>query len=207
MLADAFALRYNESESNAQRGAKRLSQITKRALEQSLKNLLLKKPLTKITISDIAEDCGINRMTFYYHFKDIYDLVEWSCLEDARKALEEKKTYETWQQGFIQLFEAVRENKPFIMNVYRCVHREQVEKYLKPPVDNLLLGVINEEAAGMIVRDEDKSFIAQVYSYVFVGLMLDWVRDDMREDPEALVGRLALVLKGAVSQALGRFRM
>ncbi len=184
-----------------------MSQITKRALEQSLKNLLLKKPLTKITINDIAEDCGINRMTFYYHFKDIYDLVEWSCLEDARKALEEKKTYETWQQGFIQLFEAVRENKPFIMNVYRCVHREQVEKYLKPPVDNLLLGVINEEAAGMTVRDEDKSFIAQVYSYVFVGLMLDWVRDDMREDPEALVGRLALVLKGSVSQAIGRFRM
>ena len=184
-----------------------MSQITKRALEQSLKNLLLKKPLTKITINDIAEDCGINRMTFYYHFMDIYDLVEWSCLEDARKALEEKKTYETWQQGFIQLFEAVRENKPFIMNVYRCVHREQVEKYLKPLVDNLLLGVINEEAAGMTVRDEDKSFIAQVYSYVFVGLMLDWIRDDMREDPEALVGRLALVLKGAVSQALGRFRV
>ena len=184
-----------------------MSQITKRALEQSLKNLLLKKPLTKITINDITEDCGINRMTFYYHFKDIYDLVEWSCLEDARKALEEKKTYETWQQGFIQLFEAVRENKPFIMNVYRCVHREQVEKYLKPLVDNLLLGVINEEAAGMTVRDEDKSFIAQVYSYVFVGLMLDWVRDDMREDPEALVGRLALVLKGTVSQAIGRFRM
>ncbi len=184
-----------------------MSQITKRALEQSLKNLLLKKPLTKITINDIAEDCGINRMTFYYHFKDIYDLVEWSCLEDARKALEEKKTYETWQQGFIQLFEAVRENRPFIMNVYRCVHREQVEKYLKPLVDNLLLGVINEEAAGMTVRDEDKSFIAQVYSYVFVGLMLDWIRDDMREDPEALVGRLALVLKGAVSQALGRFRV
>lgn len=184
-----------------------MSQITKRALEQSLKNLLLKKPLTKITINDIAEDCGINRMTFYYHFKDIYDLVEWSCLEDARKALEEKKTYETWQQGFIQLFEAVRENKPFIMNVYRCVHREQVEKYLKPLVDNLLLGVINEEAAGMTVRDEDKAFIAQVYSYAFVGLMLDWIRDDMREDPEALVGCLALVLKGSVSQALGRFRL
>ena len=182
-----------------------MSQVTKRALEQSLKNLLLKKPLTKITINDIAEDCGINRMTFYYHFKDIYDLVEWSCLEDARKALEEKKTYETWRQGFVQLFEAVRENRPFIMNVYRCVHREQVEKYLKPLVDNLLLGVINEEAAGMTVRDEDKAFIAQVYSYMFVGLMLDWIRDDMREEPEALVNRLALVLKGAVSQALGRF--
>lgn len=43
-----------------------MSNITKRALEQSLKNLLLKKPLTKITISDITADCGMNRMTFYY---------------------------------------------------------------------------------------------------------------------------------------------
>lgn len=68
-----------------------MSQVTKRALEASLKNLLLKKPLSKITINDITEDCGINRMTFYYHFKDIYDLVEWSCAEDAKKALEGKK--------------------------------------------------------------------------------------------------------------------
>lgn len=53
-----------------------MSQITKRALEQSLKNLLREKPLSKITVTDITEDCGISRMTFYYHFKDIYDLVE-----------------------------------------------------------------------------------------------------------------------------------
>ena len=63
-----------------------MSQVTKRALEASLKHLLLQKPLNKITINDIAEDCGINRMTFYYHFKDIYDLVEWCCEEDASRA-------------------------------------------------------------------------------------------------------------------------
>ena len=184
-----------------------MSQVTKRALEQSLKNLLLKKPLTKITINDIAEDCGINRMTFYYHFKDIYDLVEWSCMEDARKALEENKTYDTWQQGFLQIFAAVLENKPFIMNVYRCVHQEQVEKYLKPLVDDLLLGVINEEAVGMTVREEDKDFIAQIYSYVFIGLMLDWIKDDMREDPKPIVERLARLIKGSIADALARFRV
>ena len=184
-----------------------LSQVTKRALEQSLKNLLLKKPLTKITIGDIAEDCGINRMTFYYHFKDIYDLVEWSCLEDARKALEEKKTYDTWQQGFLQIFEAVRDNKPFIMNVYRCVHREQVEKYLDPLVDSLLMGVIEEEAQDITVRQEDKAFIAQVYSYIFIGLMLDWIKDDMRQDPEEIVSRLAKLVKGSVAAGLSRFKV
>ena len=184
-----------------------MSQVTKRALEQSLKNLLLKKPLTKITINDIAEDCGINRMTFYYHFKDIYELVEWSCTEDARKALEEKKTYDTWQQGFLQIFEAVRDNKPFIINVYRCVHREQVERYLKPLVDNLLMGVIREESVGMTVRDEDKAFIARIYSYIFIGVMLDWIKDDMKDDPQEIVGRLAVLLKGSISDALSHFKV
>ena len=184
-----------------------MSQVTKRALEQSLKNLLLKKPLTKITVSDITDDCGINRMTFYYHFKDIYDLVEWSCLEDAKRALDEKKTYDTWQQGLLQIFKAVQENKPFILNVYRCVHREQVEKYLQPLVDQLLLNVINEEAAGITVRDEDKQFIAQVYSYILIGLMLDLIKDDMREDPQQIVEKLSKLIKGSVSVALSRFKL
>ena len=184
-----------------------MSQTTKRALEASLKKLLLEKPLNKITINDITEDCGINRMTFYYHFKDIYDLVEWACLEDAKRALDEKKTCDTWQQGLLQIFEAVQQNKPFILNVYRCVHREQVEKYLTPLTDDLLMGVINELSAGMVVRAEDKAFIAQVYSYAFVGLMLDWIKDEMKQDPETLVNRFALVIQDDVSCALNRFRV
>ena len=59
---------------------------TKSSSEESLKRLLLKKPLDKITITDITTDCGISRMAFYYHFKDIYDLVEWSCVEDGTKS-------------------------------------------------------------------------------------------------------------------------
>ena len=184
-----------------------MSEVTKRALEQSLKNLLLKKPLTKITISDIAEDCGINRMTFYYHFKDIYDLVEWSCLEDAKKALEGKKTHDTWQEGFLQIFQAVQDNKPFIMNVYRCVDRAQVERYLKPFVDNLLMNVIVEESADIAVRDEDKDFIAQIYTYIFVGLMLDWIADDMREEPKVIVDNLAILMQDSFSNALQRFKI
>ena len=183
-----------------------MSDLTKRALEQSLKSLLQQKPLSKITISDITEDCGISRMTFYYHFKDIYDLVEWACAEDAARALQNKKTYDTWQQGFVQIFHAVRENKIFVMNVYRCVNREQVEKYLVPLTDQLIMGVITERAAGMTVREADQQFIAQVYSYAFVGIMLDWIRDDMRADPEELVNRLAMVIRGDITQALERFR-
>ena len=133
-----------------------MSDTTKRALEISLKNLLLQKPVNKITINDIAEDCGINRITFYYHFKDIYDLIEWSCEEDARRAIEGNKTYDTWQQGFLNIFHAVAANKPFILNVYRSVSREQIEQYLYRVVYDLLIGVVEELATGMSVREEDK---------------------------------------------------
>ena len=183
-----------------------MSQVTKRALEQSLKNLLLKKPLSKITISDLTEDCGMNRMTFYYHFKDIYDLVEWSCLTDAKRALDEKKTYDTWQQGFLQILEAVQANKPFIMNVYHCVHREQVEIYLRPLVEDLILNVVNEEAGGLNVRDEDKTFIIQAYSYIFIGITLDWIKEDMKEDPQEIVERLNKLIKGSIRASLTRFQ-
>ncbi len=183
-----------------------MSQVTKRALEASLKHLLLQKPLNKITINDIAEDCGINRMTFYYHFKDIYDLIEWSCEEDASRALAGKKTYETWQQGLLQIFEAVLENKPFIMNVYHSVSREQVENYLYKLTYNLMEGVVEEQAQGMSVRAEDKTFIATVYKYVFVGLMLDWIKGSMKDDPALLVDRLDQVIHGSINAALQRLR-
>ena len=183
-----------------------MSQVTKRALEASLKKLLLEKPLHKITVSDITEDCGINRMTFYYHFRDIYDLVEWSCQEDASRALAGKKTYETWQQGLLQIFEAVLDNKPFILNVYRSVSREQVETYLYKLTYDLLEGVVEEQAQGMSVRQEDKDFIATLYKYMFVGLMLDWVKSDMKGDPHTMVERLEQVVHGSIHAALERLR-
>ena len=183
-----------------------MSNITKRALEASLKNLLLQKPLNKITVGDIANDCGINRMTFYYHFMDIYDLIEWSCVEDATKALEGKKTYDTWQEGFLNIFNAVLDNKPFIMNVYRSVSREQIEMYLYKLTYNLLIDVVNEKSVGMAVSDEDKKFIADFYKYAFVGIMLNWIRNDMKEEPKQIVDRISVLIHGNITRTLNNVR-
>lgn len=183
-----------------------MSQTTKKAIEASLKNLLLQKPLDKITIADITDDCGINRMTFYYHFKDIYDLIEWSCIEDAAKALEGKKTYETWQQGFLQILNAVLENKPFIYNVYHSVSREQVENYLYKVTYKLLIDVVDEKSKEMKVSENDKKFIADFYKYAFVGIVLDWIKDGMKEKPEAIIEKLSKLIHGNITRALNNYR-
>ena len=178
---------------------------TKQALEESLKHMLLKKPLDKITIRDITEDCGISRMAFYYHFQDIYDLVEWACIEDASKALQGKKTYETWQEGLLQIFEAVLENKPFILNAYRCISREQMERFLYQLTYGLIRGVVEEQSQGTTVSEEDKSFIAEFYKYSFVGIMLDWIRKGMQEDCKTIVRKMSATMHGNVSNSIRNF--
>ena len=146
---------------------------TKQALEASLKHLLLQKPLDKITISDLTKDCGISRMAFYYHFKDIYDLVEWSCLEDA----------------------------------YRCISREQIENFLFQLTSDLIMGVVKEQeqAVNTTIPDKDKRFIADFYKYSFVGIMLDWIKQGMKEDYEEIARMIAITLHGGIANSIRNF--
>ena len=173
-----------------------MSNTTKLALEASLKKLLLKKPVDKITINDLTEDCGISRMAFYYHFKDIYDLIEWACLEDGKRALADKKTYSTWSEGLEQIFEAVLENKPFILNVYHSVSQKKIESYLYKLTYDLLADVVEEECRDAAVSGEDKALIAEFYKYGFVG---------MKADYRELVQRLSTMLRGSILNAARNF--
>lgn len=182
-----------------------MSQMTKRALIASLKELMADKPLDKITVTDLTEHCGVNRMTFYYHFKDIYDLVEWACFEDASNALQGKKTYATWQEGLMQIFEAVMENKPFILNVYHALSRDQIENYLFHLTYDLIEGVVEEKAAGMHVTKEQKQFVADFYKYSFVGLMLDWIKNGMKDDYQELVHHICTAMSGNITNSLQNF--
>ncbi len=182
-----------------------MSQTTKRALEASLKKLLLQKPLNKITINDITEDCGVNRMTFYYHFKDIYDLVDWIMVEDAAKALEGKESFETWNEAFLDILNEIKENKVLVLNVYRSVSREQVEQYLYKMLDPMLRNFMDREAQGLSVQDIDKQFVIDFYKYALVGMVLEWIRNDMRNEADVMSERLNTMLHGDFRRALLRF--
>ena len=172
---------------------------------ESLKKLMLQKPLNKITINDLTADCGISRMAFYYHFRDIYDLVEWACLEESTKALQGKKTYETWQEGLLQIFEAVYENKPFIINAYHAVSCEQIENYLFHLTHDLIMGVVLEQSKETDLSDAQKNFIADFYKYSFVGIMLDWIRQGMKDDYTSICDNMCTTIQGNITNSIKNF--
>lgn len=175
---------------------------TKKALADSLKALLRTRPLSKVTIADITEGCGINRMTFYYHFRDIYDLVEWICREECSAALGGPLDRETWQEGYCRLCRHVLEERSFFTAVYHSVSREELENYLYRATYSILRSAVDELAGDMPIGEEEKKFIADFYKFAFVGVELDWLRSGLRESPEELAGKLNRLLNGQFDLAL-----
>lgn len=92
---------------------------------------------------------------------------------------------------------------------YECVsfcEREQVEIYLYKLTTDLLMGVINErqKTCGIQLKEEDKRFVADFYKYAFVGLMLEWIRGGMKEEPDQIIKRLSVILQGTLEGCLER---
>ncbi len=131
--------------------------------------------------------------------------MEWTCIEDTEKVLKENRTYDTWQEGFLAVFELAKKDKTFIDNIYRSVSLEVLEQYLYRLVYPLLKNVVDEKAKDYTVRDDTKKYIADFYKYAFVGVLLDWIRSNMKESPEQIVDRVSKIVGGCIETAFYNF--
>ena len=179
---------------------------TKLQLEEAFKKLLLEKPFHKITIKDLTDACYLSRMSFYYHFQDLYDLTEWILIEDAKKALNEKKDYAHWKEGLENIFEAVYKNKPFILNVYHDISKDQIEKVLFKLVHGLIESIVEERSIETNLNEQQKNFIAYFYKYGFVGILQEWIEDGMKEEPEIIIKKLNNIIEGDFKKALEKMQ-
>lgn len=181
------------------------SSITKKALAHSLKQVMQELPLSKITVKQIVNHCGVNRQTFYYHFQDIYDLLGWIYQTEAIDNLSPFRSYHTWTQGLYTIFTYIENNRVFCLNTLHSLARSHLDSYLYAATYDLMLGVVHEVSSGMRVADEDKSFLANFYTLAFTGLVIQWMQDGMKEPPSLIVERLSELMEGNFERALQRY--
>nr|WP_284502200.1 dihydroxyacetone kinase transcriptional activator DhaS [Clostridium tertium] len=179
---------------------------TKKSLAKSLKKLMRSTPLHKISVKDVVKDCNLNRQTFYYHFHDIYELVEWIYKTEAIESIAEYKSYNTWIDGFYKIFLYIEGNKDFCYNTLNSLSRTHLDMYLFSVINGLLMGVINEISSDMIIKIEDKKFMADFYTHAFAGLVIQWMKDGMKEDPKVLIEKLKELIEGNFVIALKRYQ-
>ena len=172
-----------------------MSQITKRAIEASLKNLLLKKPFDKITINDIAEDCGISRMTFYYHFKDIVDVVEWAAQQGVQRLVRESLNAATPQEALGVFVDFAVESQPLVQRLLNSQRREAIERIMVDATRTYLADSLRERRGTPALRAGDWKIALDFYAYGMTGLLLENCRQrDL--DRQELADQLFRLLSG-----------
>jgi probable dihydroxyacetone kinase regulator len=181
-----------------------MSQFTKKAIKDSMIRLLNDRPLNKITVKDIVEDCGINRNTFYYYYQDIYALLEDIFETEARAVIEVHKDYQSWQDGLIQSTAFALQNKRAIYHIYNSINRDQLERYLYSVSEDLMNWFVARQSEGLQVTEEDQHLVALFYKHAVVGILMEWIQQGMKEDPEQTIRQMGQLFDGNIRHVLTR---
>lgn len=178
---------------------------TKRLLADSLKKLMLAKPLGKISIHEITKDCGLNRQTFYYHFHDIYDLLEWLFTKEAEEVLKCKDRPLTVREGILRILDYIRRNEAFCLCTLHSIGHSHLRKFFYDAVNHVNLLVVEECGADLDVPEQYMDLIAHYYTISFSALIEDWLRNGLKEEPEVIVRLCEATTPGTVRKTLESF--
>ena len=164
------------------------------------------KSLNAITVTDIVNQCGVSRQSFYYYFKDIYDLLEWIFTQELESALNEYSDIDSWQTGYIRIMRWAQKNKPLVMNTYRSIQREYIEVFMYRVLYQYIIKVVETEAQDLHVTEEQCASVAQFYTLAINAISLEWIRTGMVDSPEVVAERVNFMIEGDFRKALLKFQ-
>ena len=179
---------------------------TKEMLAESLMKLLARRTLDKITIQDIVDDCGYNRQTFYYHFHDIYDLIDWIFAAQTQELIEKCRACGSLDVGVEAVIAYMWENRRLILNILRSVNGEKLLDNLYRSAQSIVLSALENHPGVQELSAEYRELVAEAFKYALAGLLIDWMRAGIPEDRVNKVRTMKAVYIGALEYALDTVR-
>ena len=163
--------------------------ITKSAIASAMKQLMQTTPFDRITTADILDASHISRKTFYYHFRDKYDVVNWIFETEIVGNIMACTTLESWHEASYQMCRYFRENCAFYKNAVNARGQNCFIQFLHVMVVGQMERLCRAARDEGKLDDADFRFLVEFYYNAFIGVFIPWVRDDMREEPDSLVRR------------------
>lgn len=167
--------------------------FTRRAIKETFIRLLEQRPLSEITIKDIVEECGINRNSFYYHYRDLPALIEEIISEEAESIIRAYPSITTIVGCFDAITEFASQRKRPIMHIYRSVSRDVFEQNLMMVCGNFVRSYVDSALDGEQISQENKQTIVDFYKCACFGLTIDWLNSGMNEEYVRSIRRIFLM--------------
>jgi probable dihydroxyacetone kinase regulator len=179
------------------------SNITKRALADSLKRLMADRPFSKIHVDDIARGCGMTRQTFYYHFQDKFDLMNWIYYTETVRYMAAYETLEHWTDGLRDLCYYMQENRTFYRNALNTTGQNSFPEYLYQYIRTVSVAAIEATLeTGYIYEKEKWDFIVSFFATAQVAFIVRWANEGMKEDPGEFITKIRGIFDGSVLNEL-----
>lgn len=177
---------------------------TKKLLADTLKKIMRNKPFSKITVSEIILECGVNRKTFYYHFQDIYGLLKWVFDEEAIQVVRHFDLLENYEEAIRFGMDYVRENDYIISCTHDSIGREEMKRFFYMDFFEIVTSVIEEgeEKVGVVLDPEFKRYTAKFYTEALASMLIDWAKNGTDQDYERTVLYLTSIVSSAVESML-----
>jgi probable dihydroxyacetone kinase regulator len=181
------------------------SLITKKAIAEGMKELTKTKSFDKITVSDITKACGLNRQTFYYHFQDKFELINWIYYNDIISIFIDNLTYENSIDKVLQMLKKMKTEEYFYRNTLKASIKNEFEEYLNKVVTELFCDIIGRIAKNSTMGENEIRFIAEFYSYGMTGTIVSWALHGMKETPENISTQIENLAYGTERFATTRY--
>lgn len=174
--------------------------FTKIAIQQSFLRLLSQRPITKITVKDIVEDCGINRNSFYYHFQDLPQLLETVIIESADEIISRIPESFSLEEGLTTVLERLVENKRAIRNIWASPDRAFYEQNLMRVCNYVVSRYIACRSVDLLrtLPEEELALLVDFCQCELFGQVTNWLNQNMVYDIVAHVQALCRLFEAVL---------
>lgn len=174
--------------------------ITKKALATAMKELVSTQGFSKTSIGDICEKCGMNRKSFYYHFRDKYELVNWIFSTEFFQIAGEKSYEDSWA-FLLDICMYFNQNRAFYISVLQVSGQDSFREYFAELLRPLMIATMEETLSD----ERHKEFFASFFTDAFILAIQRWLNEAVMP-PEEVIYLLRQGIEGGAMRIVSRLK-
>lgn len=182
-----------------------MAQYTQKAIISTFEQMLVEMPFDKITVSALVRRCEISSNTFYYHYKDIYDLLNVWLRGKFGNYTQETMTYAAWKKNAKDFFRSCVDNSAMVYHIFNSLSRDRMERFVFTLSEDIFFRLVGMYAAEYDVPQEKLSELADVCRFTFAGLFLRFIWGRMKEDIDTMVDSYSDLLSSMVLSVVEKY--
>ena len=184
-----------------------MSNLTRKAIQDSFTKLLEERPLKQITVMDIVNDCGISRNSFYYHFHDIPELVEGMIKENADSIIKDNPEIKSISDCINAVIDSSLKNKRAVLHIYKSINRNIFEQYQWKICEYAVESYFKSNIKNIEISPDDKAAIAAYTKSVCFGIVMLWLDNNLDQNMQKYILRICELKQGDLNELIKKCKI